>query len=727
GMKFSADNPSMLDGRDAILLADLVTNGGVYSCLIWDAFAQMGMGVSALTTGFDDLNPLEAFDVPAECSPVLQVNAPTELGAVCLGGFETETLTIFNTGSGDLIVSSVSRTAGSADITVDPLPTTPVFVSADAHIDFTVRCEPTTTGAKTATITIESNDTAQPTLDLVYTCTGGSPNLVTTFASGGSFGDVCLGDDKDLELTLHNSGTCPLTVSSISSGLAEFEVGAVQVLPLVIDGGDTVMVPIQFDPAGDAGAEGTNITIVSNDADSPHLLAVTGNSPPAVVDAFIGDLGVFGNVCVEAVFKELPFTIQNNGACPLDIDGVTLTGGDVADFSLPVLPGTTTLEPANSVVIPVRFNPTSFLPLLTRTTTVRVSSRTLFATTALADDDTVVTGDAPPPDINVPAATATVEFGNVCADENAEKTIDVCNVGGCNLNVTAAAIVDCPDNDFTIVANPFPSIVSPDFCMGVVVRYTPHNEGEHTCRLRISSNDPDEPDVFVNLHGTTPVDIIDVPESVTFLPEVVSSVDVCETKTPFPISNNGLCPLEIQNIFIETNPEEYGLEGVPSFPILLQSGHVAGEGDLRVIFGPDQPLDRDVSGVLRVTYVDDAILGTTADFDAELCGEAVLTGARVLVTNNGTNVDTVDRIQIQRVVGNRNRRPQLDTVAVVQNAPLVCPVLEDPVCADFCYHQEYGTVSNQIQLLPGFYQVTATIRVNNKKYTKTVGFSVNSC
>ena len=47
GLKGTPCNPSMTDARDAILLADLASNGGVNRATIWTVFAKHGMGYSA--------------------------------------------------------------------------------------------------------------------------------------------------------------------------------------------------------------------------------------------------------------------------------------------------------------------------------------------------------------------------------------------------------------------------------------------------------------------------------------------------------------------------------------------------------------------------------------------------------------------------------------------------------------------------------------------------------
>ncbi len=143
-----------------------------------------------------------------------------------------------------------------------------------------------------------------------------------------------------------------------------------------------------------------------------------------------------------------------------------------------------------------------------------------------------------------------------------------------------------------------------------------------------------------------------------------------------------------------------------------------------MILEPD-PLDRDHLGEVSVTYVHDPVTGATLTELRDLCGESVRTGARVLVTYNGTPVDNVFRMKILRINANRNNN-RLDTVANVKNLALVDITPAAP-CASFQYHKEYGTVSNPIQLLPGTYQVTAVIRHEGRMQRKNVGFKVGSC
>ena len=353
GMKLSPSDPTFLDGRDAILMADEVTNGGVNVCLIWDAFAKMGMGVSALTSGIDDINPLQAFDVPSACAPNIQVSADTHIGEICLADDSTTNeLQVSNTGTGELIVSTVERVSGSTDITVEGIPVTPVILSAGSSINFGVTCAPTTEGDKTATIRVSSNDADSPQTDVIFTCGVGEAEIVTTFDNG--FGEVCLDDTKTQELRIQNSGSCPLTVSSISSSNGEFDLAEVMNFPLSIAAGVEVTVPIEFAPAVNFGNENAVLSIVhdASNAASPKQVSADGTSPPGDIQVAIADSGNFGSVC-KTDEKDLNLTLFNQGACDLSISSIDLVppGGSFelpqgvtfplvlshdADFNLPV-------------------------------------------------------------------------------------------------------------------------------------------------------------------------------------------------------------------------------------------------------------------------------------------------------------------------------------------------------------------------------------------------------
>lgn len=342
GMKLAPANPDFLDLRDAILLSDRINNAGVNQCILWDAFAKMGLGWSAKSMGADDAAPLEAFNTPPTCTPNISVNGSLDLGSVCPSEAMTKQLEIFNTGTGDLIVKKISRLSGSTDITVDANPTRPVFVSQGAHVDFTVRCTPTSVGAKTATIRIESNDADQPAIDLTATCTGSTTGTIKVTGST-TFGDACAGTVSEKTVSVCNVGECTLNVTSASfvPPCADFTI-INNPFPTKVSHDSCNNITIRFTPTS-AGPKTCTLVINSDDPITPSVtLQVTANTPTG---SLINAASLFFNPTVNKIAgvcqSKQTLPISNAANCGTNVTNVTLSGTDATSYSLsgvPVLP-----------------------------------------------------------------------------------------------------------------------------------------------------------------------------------------------------------------------------------------------------------------------------------------------------------------------------------------------------------------------------------------------------
>jgi len=65
GLKLQPCSPGFIDGRDAILAADVALYGGANECIIWEAFARRGLGFSASQgSSSSKTDGTEAFDLP---------------------------------------------------------------------------------------------------------------------------------------------------------------------------------------------------------------------------------------------------------------------------------------------------------------------------------------------------------------------------------------------------------------------------------------------------------------------------------------------------------------------------------------------------------------------------------------------------------------------------------------------------------------------------------------
>ena len=97
GLKLQPCSPGFVDGRDAILEADQLSNGGANRCIIWRAFARRGLGLSASQGSSNSKSDgTEAFDVPVEC----------QLGVNDQGSFQNNFIIYPNPSNGEISIKS---------------------------------------------------------------------------------------------------------------------------------------------------------------------------------------------------------------------------------------------------------------------------------------------------------------------------------------------------------------------------------------------------------------------------------------------------------------------------------------------------------------------------------------------------------------------------------------------------------------------------------------------
>ncbi len=148
GMRFTPCQPTFLEARDGILLADAALTGGAHRCELWQVFVNRGMGASATTTGPADMRPIAGYDMPPECSGSANVfldqdtYAPDDDGLVEVVDARAPagaTVTL-STSGGDALTLPLTRVPGGAllraPFTIVPGPANPgdaVLQAADGE------------------------------------------------------------------------------------------------------------------------------------------------------------------------------------------------------------------------------------------------------------------------------------------------------------------------------------------------------------------------------------------------------------------------------------------------------------------------------------------------------------------------------------------------------------------------------------------------------------------
>lgn len=96
GMKLQNCSPGFIDGRNAIITADAINNGGANECLIWEVFARRGLGWSADQGSTSNRNDgLQTFDNRPECIKTLKVEKLVD-AEITAGDTINVTLLVYN-------------------------------------------------------------------------------------------------------------------------------------------------------------------------------------------------------------------------------------------------------------------------------------------------------------------------------------------------------------------------------------------------------------------------------------------------------------------------------------------------------------------------------------------------------------------------------------------------------------------------------------------------------
>ena len=302
------------------------------------------------------------------------------------------------------------------------------------------------------------------------------PRVVTAIANAGNFGDVCHRSFADELLTINNAGSGDLFISNIASS-GDFLAPGVLSYPIKVAPGDSIDVEIRFQPTGFGFKSGT-ISIFSNDPASPHKVNVSGDCPPPRLSLSIADRGNFGRVCLRS-FVDEPLILTNSGKCTLTVFAISSSSGD---FLAPeVLSFPITIGPGDAIPVAIRFEPTS-LGFQSGTITVTSDDPASPATIN-------VSGDAPSGKLAVAGSTY---FGGVTPCCCADRTVSICNVGPCDLNVTSVAFRR-KSSHWKLIHNPFPAVLHVGSCLPVVIQYRATERCPRACQLVIESDDPTMP------------------------------------------------------------------------------------------------------------------------------------------------------------------------------------------------------------------------------------------
>ncbi len=234
----------------------------------------------------------------------------------------------------------------------------PLRVRAGTERQVNLRYRPRVPGQETSQFTMATSD---PENEQVTVALRGAaferlvPNA-TVAPRLLDFGQIDVGQTRELPFTVRNEGTAPLSVTSFSTLNARFTAvtpaGTITVPP-----GEERTLQVRFAPlAGDTQTGALNVA--TNDPSSPTLRIDLRGSGRLVVRPNIQISPIelnFGTLMLGQTSPVLPVTVRNGGAGPLSILSVTLSNPAFALLSAAALP--ITVPPGGQQILSLRFAP----------------------------------------------------------------------------------------------------------------------------------------------------------------------------------------------------------------------------------------------------------------------------------------------------------------------------------------------------------------------------------
>jgi len=341
-----------------------------------------------------------------------------------------------NTGSAALSISSIGIAGADPNdfAETNTCPLAPAAtLAAGGSCTISVTFQPTTTGSRTADVSIVDNATpSQQTIGLSGTGTIPSVSLSPaslTFAAQNEGPPP----SAPQNVTLKNTGASPLTISSIGfTGANPGDFAQTNNCPLApaatLSAGSICTISVTFQPTA-TGQRSAALSVADNSTASPQTVALSGTGTAPLVQMAPASLA-FGSTVVGVASANQAVQVSNNGTGSLVISGAMFGGADGGDFQTS---GSCIAAKGASVTVPVGGNCTidvDFLPLAAGT-----RSATLTLSDNAATNPTVsVTGTATDFQMAPPAGGAT--SATVTAGQTAAISLQLSALNGFTGSVT---------------------------------------------------------------------------------------------------------------------------------------------------------------------------------------------------------------------------------------------------------------------------------------------------
>lgn len=337
-MKLPICGPSFSDG---------FRRSSWFICALFAALAPAGCALGGLPPGAPKNSP-----VPPAATPSLSLSAQSlSWGNVTTGSSATQSLLAFNFGTAPLLLSQIDVTGKGFALggKYDSLAVAPGHT---ATIDVVFNAS--AAGAQTGMLSFASNDPSKPAVVIALSATGVAPAQpeVAVAPASLAFGNVAVGTKSIAELSIKNTGTAGLSISSLTTTGKGFTVigpsTSAEIAPDASINVQVILAPTH------TGSDTGTVLITTNASASPVVIPLTGSAIAASPILKVSTTSIsFGTVLLGALGSQT-LTITNSGTANLVISQFTIGG---AAFHVAGITTPATIAAGQSANLTVNFAP----------------------------------------------------------------------------------------------------------------------------------------------------------------------------------------------------------------------------------------------------------------------------------------------------------------------------------------------------------------------------------
>jgi hypothetical protein len=392
-------------------------------------------------------------------------------------------VTLTNTGNAAMTITSISLT-GTNSSNFARTSTCGTTLAAGANCTISITFTPSTTGSKTASLSIADNASGSPQ---TVTLTG-TGTAVSITPAGITFASQLINTTSAAQtVTLKNNGTTTLTgIATSITGANSADFARTTTCGSTLAAGVSCSISVTFKPTA-GGARSATLGITDSDPTSPQQISLTGTAVSPVASLTPTSVA-FGTQLMNTTSSASTVTLTNTGSAAMTISSTSLTGTNASNFAMTSTCGSS-LGIGAKCTFSVTFKPSASG---TRTASISITDNAPGSphTVSLSGVGSGVTVSP----TNVTFASQTVNT------TSAAQTVTLKNIGTTTLTSLSISLTGTNTADFARTSTCGTTLSAGASC-AISVTFKPLAVGSRSAVLRIANSDPTSPQQ-VTLAGT---------------------------------------------------------------------------------------------------------------------------------------------------------------------------------------------------------------------------------